>query len=48
VIGALWGRCLASAYEDMDTLGLRSSVKIDEAWGKPEKTEEWRADQCQL
>ena len=43
VIEALWGRCLTSAYKDIDTLGLRSSVKLDEAWGKPEKAEEWRA-----
>ena len=43
MIGALWGRCLASAYEDIDTLGLRSSVRLDEAWNKPEQADEWRA-----
>ena len=48
VIEAMWGRCLTSAYKDMDTWGLRNSVKLDEAWGKPEEAEERRADQCQL
>jgi hypothetical protein len=37
-----------SAYKDIDTVGLPNSVRLDEAWGKPEKAEEWRADQCQL
>jgi len=37
VIEATWGRCPMPVYEDIDTLGLRGSVKLDEAWGKPEQ-----------
>jgi hypothetical protein len=48
VIEAMWGGCLIPVYEDIDTWELKSSVKLDEAWGKPEKAEEWRADQRQL